>query len=81
MTIAFSNMSVVLKYLEYLEVSPLETYWVYDLCPEMPHWDEEKKDYVCSKKIKRVEAREAREVIKKEGLKCVCNNEHGRIYK
>lgn len=74
-------MSVVLKYLEWLSTSPEETYWVYDLCPEMPHWDEKDKDYVCSKKIKRIDAKKAREVIKKERLVCVYDDkENGRIY-
>lgn len=73
-------MSVVLKYLEWLQTSPNETYWVYDLCTEMPHWDEEEQDYVCEKKVKRIDAKRAREIIKKEKLLCVCDNEHGRIY-
>ena len=74
-------MSVILKYLEWLSTSPEETYWVYDLCTEMPHWDEEQKDYVCNKKIKRIDSRKAKEVIKKEHLVCVYeDNESGRIY-
>lgn len=73
-------MAVVLKYLEWLSTSPNETYWVYDLCCEMPQWDDKEKDYVCSKKIKRIDSRKAMEIIKKEVLTCVCNNEYGRIY-
>lgn len=74
-------MSVILKYLEWLSTSPEETYWVYDLCSEMPHWDDEQKDYVCTKKIKRIDAKRAREVIKKERLICVYDDkENGRIY-
>lgn len=73
-------MSVILRYKEHLTISPNETYWVYDLCPKMPEWDEEKKDYIC-KGIKRIDSRRAKEIIRKEGLTCVCNNEYGRIYK
>lgn len=73
-------MAVVLKYREWLAVMPSEAYWVYDLCSEMPHWDEKKQDYVSKKKPQRITAQEARQIIKKHGLSCVCNNEHGRIY-
>jgi hypothetical protein len=73
-------MSVILKYKEYLKILPNETYWVYDLCHEMPHWDDKEEDYVCSKKSKRIDARKAKEIIRKEGLMCVCDNEYGRIY-
>lgn len=79
-TIASSNMSVILRYKEWLNIAPEETYWVYDLCAEMPEWDASKKDYVFKKAPKRIEAQRAREIIKKEGLVCVFNNEHGRIY-
>lgn len=73
-------MSVILKYKECLRISPDESYWVYDLCPEMPEWDIEKQDYVCRKKAKRIDSKKAKEIIKEEGLVCVCNNEYGRIY-
>lgn len=72
-------MSVVLKYLEWLQTSPNETYLVYDLCPKMPVWNEKEQDYVC-KRTKRIDAQRAKEIIRKEGLKCVCDNEYGRIY-
>jgi hypothetical protein len=45
----------------------------------MPVWDEKEQDYVC-KRTKRIDAQRAKEIIRKEGLKCVCNNEYGRIY-
>jgi len=70
---------MILKYREYLEISPSESYWVYDLCPNIPVWDEKKRDYIC-KGAKRIDARKAKEIIKKEGLVCVCSNEYGRIY-
>lgn len=63
-------------------VSPQETYWVYDLCDEMPEWDSVEQDYVFRKKPKRIDAKRAREVIKKERLICVYDDkEYGRIYK
>lgn len=71
---------VVLRYLEYLTVLPSEAYWVYDVCEEMPKWDIVKQKYVFKKMPKRITAQKARELIKKHGLSCVCNNEHGRIY-
>jgi hypothetical protein len=71
---------VILKYLEWLITKPNETFWVYDLCKEMPTWDEKKQEYVFKKEPKRIDAQKAREIISKEGLKCVCKNEHGRIY-
>lgn len=74
-------MSIVLRYKEYLTISPEEAYWVYDLCSEMPEWDAVKQDYIFRKLPKRIDAQRAKEIIKKEGLVCVCNNEHGRIYK
>lgn len=73
-------MSVVLRYKEFLTISPEEAYWVYDLCAEMPEWDSIKQDYVFRKSPKRISAQRAKQIIKDEGLICVCNNEHGRIY-
>lgn len=61
-------------------VSPKETYWVYDLCEELPTWDEKKQDYVFKKPPKRISPHQAKEIIREEGLKCVCNNEYGRTY-
>jgi hypothetical protein len=74
-------MSVILRYKEWLTISPEESYWVYDLCSEMPEWSASKKEYVFRKAPKRIDAQKAREIIRKEGLVCVCNNEYGRIYK
>lgn len=71
---------IILKYLEYLITNPKEAYWVYDLCNEFPTWNEVKQDYVFKKKPKRISAQKAREIIKENGLTCVCNNEYGRIY-
>lgn len=73
-------MSIIIKYKEWLAVSPQETFWVYDLCEEFPTWDEKKQDYVFRKSPKRIDAKKAKEIIRNEGLVCVCNNEHGRIY-
>lgn len=73
-------MSVILKYKEWLNIAPEDTYWVYDLCSEMPEWDAQKQAYVFIKTPKRIEAHKAREIIRKEGLRCICNNEYGRIY-
>lgn len=72
-------MSVILRYREHLAILPSESYWVYDLCPQMPEWNETKHDYTC-KGAKRIDARKAKEIIKEEGLSCVCSNEYGRIY-
>ena len=77
--IASSNM-VILRYLESLITNPNDAVWVYDVCSEMPVWDEEEQDYVFKKTPKRVDPREAKSLIKEHGLKCVCDNEHGRIY-
>lgn len=71
---------VILKYKEHLLTSPKEAMWVYDLCPQMPEWDEKAKDYVC-KKEKRIDAVDARRIIKENGLKCVHSDENGKIYK
>ena len=74
-------MPIILRYKEYLTISPEEAFWVYDLCAEMPEWDVVKQDYNFKKSPKRIDAQKAKEIIKKEGLVCVCNNEYGRIYK
>ena len=71
---------IILKYLECLITSPKEKMWVWDKCDELPWWDEGKKEYVFKKKPKRIDAKEAKELIKEHGLKCVCSNEYGRIY-
>lgn len=55
--------------------------WVYDLCSEMPTWDAEKDKAIFKRKPKRIDAREAKRLIKENNLKCVCKNEHGMIYK
>ena len=72
---------VILRYKEYLVVSPNEAFWVYDMCEEMPEWDAVQQEYVFRKRPKRITAQKAREIIKEHGLTCVCNNEHGRIWK
>ena len=72
---------IILKYKENLKILPKEVFWVYDVCEEMPKWDIVKQEYVFEKRPKRITAQKAREIIKEHGLTCVCNNEHGRIWK
>lgn len=72
---------IILRYKEWLTILPSEVFWVYDVCEEMPKWDIVKQEYVFEKKPKRITAQKAREIIKEHGLTCVCNNEHGRIWK
>lgn len=79
-TIASSNM-VILFYLESLIVSPKEKYWTYELLPEMPHWDDKKKNYVCKGRSKKITLQEAKELIRRHNLMCVCDNKYGKIYK
>jgi hypothetical protein len=71
---------IILKYKEWVITNPKDAIWVYDCCEELPKWDETKHDYVFKRQPKRIDAQKAREIISKEGLKCVCKNEHGRIY-
>lgn len=71
---------IVLRYLEGLITAPNDKKWVYDKCEEWPIWSDIKQDYVFKKAPKRIDAREAKELIKEHDLKCVCNNEYGRIY-
>lgn len=73
-------MAIILKYKESLIISPEEAFWVYDLCEGFPTWDETKQEYVFKRSPKRISAKKAKEIIKLEGLHCVANNEHGRIY-
>lgn len=73
-------MPIVLKYKEWLATSPEDTFWVYDLCFEMPEWSDIKQEYLFRKKPKRIDAQRAREIIRDEGLVCVCNNDEGKIY-
>ena len=73
-------MSVILRYKEWLTISPEDSYWVYDLCDEMPEWEDGQKEYVFAKQPKRINAREAKKIIKEEDLTCLCNNSYGRIY-
>lgn len=73
-------MSVILKYKEWLTISPDEARWVYDLCISMPKYDKIKKVARFEKQPKRIDAREARRIIREEGLSCVCDNEYGKIY-
>lgn len=70
----------ILKYKEQLILNQGDARWVYDLCNELPEWDALKKDYIFKKEPKRIDPREAKELIKKHDLKCVCNNEYGRVY-
>lgn len=72
-------MGIILKYKEFLLTNPKEAMWVYDYCPKMPEWNDKIQDYEC-KKAKRISPREAKEIIKEEGLVCVCSSEHGKIY-
>ena len=73
-------MSVILKYKEWLAILPNEAFWVYDLCEFMPKYDKIKKVARFEKQPKRIDAREARRIIREEGLSCVCDNEYGKIY-
>ena len=72
---------IILRYKENLKVLPNEVFWVYDVCEDFPKWDMLKQDYIFEKKPQRISAQKARELIKEHGLTCVCNNEHGRIWK
>lgn len=73
-------MSVILKYKEWLAILPNEAFWVYDLCEFMPKYDKITQEFWFDKKPKRIDAREARTIIREEGLSCIYNNEHGKIY-
>jgi hypothetical protein len=73
-------MSVILKYKEWLAICPDEARWVYDLCESMPKYEKNESSFLFGKKPKRIDAREARIIIREEGLSCICNNEHGKIY-
>lgn len=53
---------------------------MYEVIDAFPKWDDEKQDYVFKKKPKRITAQEAREIIRDNGLHCVCQNEEGKIY-
>lgn len=53
---------------------------MYEVIDDWPEWDDKKQDYVFEKKPKRISAREAREIIRDNGLRCVCQNEEGKIY-
>lgn len=72
---------IILRYREFLKILPNDAYWVYDMCDEMPEWDVVKQEYIFRKKPKRIDAQTAKKLIREHGLVCVCNNEHGRIYK
>lgn len=72
---------IILRYKENLKILPKEVFWVYDMCEDFPKWDMLKQDYIFEKRPKRITAQMAREIIKEHGLTCVCNNEHGRIWK
>ena len=71
---------IILRYLEGLITTPKEKVWVFDKCEDFPVWDETKLDYVFSSQPKRISAKEARELIKKHNLNCVCSNKYGEIY-
>lgn len=73
-------MSIIIKYKEWLITAPKDAYWVYDLCDDFPIWDEKKQDYVFKKTPKRISPQQAKEIIRKKRLKCISNDEHGRIY-
>jgi hypothetical protein len=46
----------------------------------MPKYDKASNVAWFEKKPRRIDAREARKIIREEGLSCVCDNEHGKIY-
>jgi hypothetical protein len=72
---------IILKYLEYLITNPKDAIWVYDRCDELPKWDEAKQDYVFKRPPKRIDPREAKELIKEHGLKCVHKTKEGeKVY-
>lgn len=72
---------MILKYKErLLKQHPREAVWVYDLATEMPEWNERKQEYVFKRQPKRIDPREAKQIIADKGLKCVCDNKYGRIY-
>ena len=72
---------IVLKYKEWLNIPDSDCIWVYDRCEELPTWNEEIQDYIFKKKPKRIDAREAKQLIKEHGLKCVHETEEGeKIY-
>lgn len=71
---------IVLKIKEWLITQPQQKLFVYEVIDAFPKWDDEKQDYVFKKKPKRITAQEAREIIRDNGLHCVCQNEEGKIY-
>lgn len=71
---------IVLKIKEWLITDKKEKLFVYEVIDDWPEWDDKKQDYVFKKKPKRISAREAREIIRDNGLHCVCQNEEGKIY-
>ena len=70
----------ILKYREWLLSAENDARWVYDLCKEMPEWNENKQEYIFKKEPKRIDPREAKEIIKKNKLTKVFENEHGKVY-
>ena len=73
-------MSIILKYKEWLTISPCDARWVYDVCSSMPKYDKINQVVEFEKTPKRIEAREAKRIILEEGLDCVFSNEYGKIY-
>ena len=71
---------IILKYLEYLITTPNSAMWVYDRCEALPTWCPKKQDYVFTRKPKRIDPREAKELIEKHELKCVYKDDNGVIY-
>lgn len=71
---------VILKYKEWLLVAPKEKMWTYELCQEMPVWDEKKQDYLTRRKPRTLDPREAKKLIEEHSLKCVHKNKYGEIY-
>ena len=71
----------ILKYREWLRPLESEAIWVYDLCTELPEWSDFHKEYVFKREPKRIDAREAKILIKENNLKCVHETEdRERVY-
>lgn len=74
-------MPTVLKYKEWVITNPEEAIFVYDLCDSLPEWNDKAQDYIFKKKPKRLDPREAKQVIKEHGLKCVHKTKEGeKVY-
>ena len=71
----------ILAYKEWLLSMENDARWVYDRCDELPEWDESKQEYIFKKQPKRIDPREAKELIKEHGLKCIHKTKEGeKVY-